>query len=105
MGVCCGVANKEEDPDESERDRALSGMGSELDDRDMSVAGLCALESLETSSKPIDADVMGVLSTGGPSFLTEEMGTQSMPAGVSISSGPEMAGDPSDDVDFLENSK
>ena len=105
MGVCWGVANKEEDPEESERDRALSGRGRELLDIDMSVAGLWSLASLVSPTSPIDNDVKGMLMTGGPSFQAEEMGTQRMPAGASIGSGAEMAGEARDDEDFLENSR
>lgn len=99
------MANREEDPEESERDRALAGKGRELLDLDMSVAGVCPLLSSDSPKIPMHGDVMGVLITGGPFLPEDEMGMQSMPAGASIGSGAEMADEASDDEDFLENSR
>lgn len=46
MGVCWGVANIEDELEESERDRGeLSGRGSELHDADIIAARLCGFGS------------------------------------------------------------
>lgn len=48
---------------------------------------------------------MGVLSTGGPSFRADGIGTHSMPAGGSFSSGCEIAGEVMGEADFLVNKR